>query len=206
MILGGASVASGPSLSSVLASSSSSPSQALPLSPSVTRRTSADMRLVLVDVGAGRIIIILINFIYTLCVGGWWVFIVSYALHLLILGSCYTAHQRIVNIMKVYIKRNNIQVELMRFRKNSDFIDVWNFEVGIYFHDRRAHCYPWRVATGLSHAGCAGRFGTCPIRNIVTSEHVISRQARYGTAQLHYFKSLRTDSSHGKSVQAPIRL
>ena len=38
---------------------------------------------------------------------------VSYALHLLILSSCYTAHKRIGNIMKVYIKRNNIQVELI---------------------------------------------------------------------------------------------
>ena len=51
------------------------------------------------------------------CVGGWVGFIVSYALQLLILGSCYTAHKRIVNIMKVYIERNNIQVELVRFRK-----------------------------------------------------------------------------------------
>ena len=54
----------------------------------------------------------------------WLWFIVSYALHLLILGSYYTVHKRIANIMKVYIKRNNIQVELIRFRKNSDFIDV----------------------------------------------------------------------------------
>ena len=46
------------------------------------------------------------------------VFIGSYApLHLLILGSCYTAHRCIVKIMKVYIKMNNIQVELIRFRK-----------------------------------------------------------------------------------------
>ena len=30
----------------------------------------------------------------------------------------------IVNIMKVYIERNNMQVELIRFRKNIDFIDV----------------------------------------------------------------------------------
>ena len=52
-----------------------------------------------------------------LCVGGCLGFIVSYALHLLILGSCYIAHKRIVNIMKVYIKKNNIQVELIRFRK-----------------------------------------------------------------------------------------
>ena len=45
-----------------------------------------------------------------------------------------------------------------------------------------------------------------PLRNIVISGHVISGQARFGTAQLHYFKLLCTGSSHGKSVQAPIRL
>ena len=45
------------------------------------------------------------------------------------------AHKRIVNIMKVYIERNNIQVELIRFHKKSDFIDVGNFEVGIFFRD-----------------------------------------------------------------------
>ena len=56
-----------------------------------------------------------------------------------LLGSCYAcAHKRIVNIMKVYIERNNIQVELIRFRKNSEFIAIANFEVGIYFRDRRA--------------------------------------------------------------------
>ena len=33
-------------------------------------------------------------------------------------------------------------------------------------------------------------FGTCPIRNIVTLGHVISGQARFRTAQLHYFKLL----------------
>ena len=48
-------------------------------------------------------------FVYKVCV--------SYALNLLLLGSCYTAHERIVNIMKVYIKRNNMQIELIRFRK-----------------------------------------------------------------------------------------
>ena len=47
----------------------------------------------------------------------WVVFIVSYALHLLILGNSYTAHKRIVDIMKVYIKWNNIQVELILLRK-----------------------------------------------------------------------------------------
>ena len=41
------------------------------------------------------------------------------------------AHQLIVNIMKLYIESNNIglsiQVELIRFRKNIDFIHVYFF-------------------------------------------------------------------------------
>ena len=45
-----------------------------------------------------------------------------------------------------------------------------------------------------------------PLRNIVISGHVISGQARFGTTQLHNFKSQCTGSLHGKSVQAPIRL
>ena len=40
--------------------------------------------------------------------------------------------------MIVYIKRNIMQFELIRFRKNIDFIDVGNLEVGKYFRD-------WRV-------------------------------------------------------------
>ena len=40
------------------------------------------------------------------------------------------AHKRIVNTIKVYMERNNMQVELRRFRrKDIDFIDVGNFEV-----------------------------------------------------------------------------
>ena len=35
------------------------------------------------------------------------------------------AHKRIVNIMKVYIERKNMQVELIRLRKNLDFIQVY---------------------------------------------------------------------------------
>ena len=66
-------------------------------------RRSRDCRLIWLSVGV--------------CV--WVVFIVSYARHFLILGSCYTAHRRIVNnITKVYIKRNNIQVELIRTFRN----------------------------------------------------------------------------------------
>ena len=43
------------------------------------------------------------------------------------------AHERILNIMKVYIAMKNIylQIELIRFGKNSDFVDVKNFKVGI---------------------------------------------------------------------------
>ena len=41
--------------------------------------------------------------------------------------------------MNVYIERNNIQVKLLRFPKNSDFIDIGNFEVGIYFRDWRVY-------------------------------------------------------------------
>ena len=43
---------------------------------------------------------------------------VSYSLHLLLLGSCYAVHINTLSIiLKVYIERNNMQVELIRFRK-----------------------------------------------------------------------------------------
>ena len=38
------------------------------------------------------------------------------------------AHKRIVNIMKVYIERNNMHVELMRLRKKN--INLLTLEVG----------------------------------------------------------------------------
>ena len=44
--------------------------------------------------------------------------------------SCYA--KECVNIMKVYIKRNNMQVELIRFRKNIDFIHVYVCELYVY--------------------------------------------------------------------------
>ena len=40
------------------------------------------------------------------------------------------AHKRIVNIMKVYIERKNMQVKLIPLHKNIDFVDVGNLEVG----------------------------------------------------------------------------
>ena len=78
----------------------------VPKGSNVNLRRSRDCRLICLCVGK----------CVCVCVGGWLVFIVSYALHLLILGSCYTAHKRIVNILKVCIKRNNIHVELIRLR------------------------------------------------------------------------------------------
>ena len=60
-------------------------------------------------------------------------------------GSCYdVAAQHIINIMKVCIERNNMQVELIRVsKKYVDLIHVANFEVGIYFRHRCI--YAWKV-------------------------------------------------------------
>ena len=48
-----------------------------------------------------------------------WVFVcITEILIQFALGSCYAhAHKRIVNIMKMYIERNNKHVKLIRFRK-----------------------------------------------------------------------------------------
>ena len=37
------------------------------------------------------------------------------------------AHKRIVNIMKVYIERNNMQLELIRFRKKTSPLFTFTF-------------------------------------------------------------------------------
>ena len=51
---------------------------------------------------------------------------VSSHLHLVRFGQLLRcADKRIVNIMKVYTERNNMQVELIRFRKNIDFIHIY---------------------------------------------------------------------------------
>ena len=55
-----------------------------------------------------------------------------------------------INALPIYnesvIERNDTQVELIRFRKNIDFIDVENFEVDTFASDvlcqNWAHCYP----------------------------------------------------------------
>ena len=42
-------------------------------------------------------------------------------------GSCYAVHINALSIIKVYIERNNMQVELIRVRKNIDFCEVRTF-------------------------------------------------------------------------------
>ena len=134
-------------------------------------------------------------------------------------------------IMKLYIERNNIQVELIRFRKkNRDFIDVRNFAVGIYtlatdvftklgsllsVTSRYCSVQGAPDVSGHDHFGTR-HFGTCSIRFIVTSGH-----AQFGTLSLRdmsyrdkydsglhncTISSYSTVSSHRKSVQALIRL
>ena len=49
-----------------------------------------------------------------------------------------------------------MQVELIRFRKNIDFIDVGNFEVGIYFRDRRVYETGLIAIRDVSPLFCAG--------------------------------------------------
>ena len=52
------------------------------------------------------------------------------------------ADKRIVNIIKVYIERNNLQVELIRFRKkNVDFIHVYFCEAKDSMHYRPPNAY-----------------------------------------------------------------
>ena len=51
---------------------------------------------------------------------------VSFSLHLVRFGQLLRcADKRIVDIMKVYIERNKMQVELIRVRKNINFIHVY---------------------------------------------------------------------------------
>ena len=86
--------------------------------------------------------------------------------------------------MKVCIEKNNIQVELIRFRKNSDFIDVVNFEVGIYFRDWRVYeigLIAIRDESPVFCAGGAGRFGTWPLRYTPFRDILTSGHAQFGT-------------------------
>ena len=50
------------------------------------------------------------------------------------------AHKGIVDILKVYIKKNNMQVELIRFGKNVYFIHVYICESSDYVYSIFARC------------------------------------------------------------------
>ena len=104
-------------------------------------------------------------------------------------------HKRIVTITEVYIARNNIHVEIIRFRKELAILLTfetlkWKPTTRSLLHVTSRH---WCIAHRT-------------LRNVVISGRVISGQALFGTAQLHYFKLLCTGSSYGKSVQPPNRL
>ena len=64
-----------------------------------------------------------------------------------------------VNILRVYIERNNLQLELIQYRKNADFIHV-------YFVKRRIQC---NIARGIM-----GRYQE--VSNTNQLDHVISEQ------------------------------
>ena len=92
------------------------------------------------------------------------VFIVSYMFRLLILGSCYTVHKRIGNIMKVYIKRND-SVKIATLLTFETF--NWEYTFATACSLLSVTSRHWSVA----------RRARRTFRNIVTSGHVISGQA-----------------------------
>ena len=94
-----------------------------------------------------------------------------YSVHFGQLLRC--AHKRIVNIMKVYSERNTISGINTILQKNSDFIDIGNCEVGIYFRNQRAHWYPRQVATVL--------FKGVPFWDMTTLVHAISGHIQVGS-------------------------
>ena len=113
---------------------------------------------------------------------------VRYSLHVVNCGQLLCcAYKRFVNIMKVYIERNNLQVELILFRKNIDFIDVGNFEVGIYFRDRRVYETRLIAIRDVSPQFCVGssqgKSVQAPIRlHFVTLQPVSECLDRLATA------------------------
>ena len=73
-------------------------------------------------------------------VGGWVFVCIRSSIHSVRFGRLLRcAHKRIVNIMKVYIERKNMQVQLIHSIKNIHFIDFGNFEVR-NFRKRHVYC------------------------------------------------------------------
>ena len=83
-------------------------------------------------------------------------------------------HKRIVTITKVHIARNNKQVESIRFRKNYRL--YWHLKLWSGNILSRPTCSLLSVTR--RHWSIARRVRRT-FRNIVTSGHVISRQARF---------------------------
>ena len=128
-------------------------------------------------------------------------FIVSYALHLLILGICYAVH----------INASSLYESVHRKKQHTSEINTipYKLETLLTFETLKwKYSFVTDVLIAISdESPLVYRAPGAPdVLEIVTSGHVISGQVRFGTAQLHYFKLLCTGSSHGKSVQAPIRL
>ena len=61
------------------------------------------------------------------------------------------ADKRILNIMKVYIERNNLQLELIRYGKNVDFIHVYFCEAIDSMQYRPPNAY--REVSNTNHFG-----------------------------------------------------
>ena len=97
-------------------------------------------------------------------------------------------HKRIVTITKVHIARNNIHVELIRFRKKIAILlilETLKWELGpivlrLLCLRNWAHCYPGRVATVLSWWRRTFRDMTTSVHSHFGISH-ISRQARFRT-------------------------
>ena len=105
-------------------------------------------------------------------------------------------HKRIVTIKKVYIARNNIHLELIRFRKNGELLtlETLKWELGrivlrLVCLRNWAHCYPGRVATVLSWWRRTFRDMTASVHSHFGISH-ISRQARFGGSYLEAFVRL----------------
>ena len=75
-----------------------------------------------------------------------------------LLGSCYAVHINALSIiiMKVYIERKNMQVQLIPFVKNIDFFDVGNFEVRT-FRKRRVYEIGLIAIRDVPPLFCAGQ-------------------------------------------------
>ena len=72
------------------------------------------------------------------CLGGWIFVCMRSSLHSVGFGQLLRCvHKRIVNIIKVYIERYNMQFELIRFRKKISPLITFTFFRSEEFSDRR---------------------------------------------------------------------